>query len=109
MDEQEQARIARNEALFRDTNEAIERGQWGDPPGKLIRFRCECARLDCNEAVPLTVAEYEEVRKSPRRFVLIPGHEFTEVETVVSSNERYAVVEKIEVAGKVAAAEDPRS
>jgi hypothetical protein len=108
MDDETQVRVARNEALFRDTNEAIERGQWRDSPAKLVRFRCECARLDCNEAVLLTVAEYEQVRSSPRRFALLPGHELTEVERVVEEFDRFVVVEKQDVAGQVAAATDPR-
>ncbi len=109
MEEETQRRAARNESLFRETNEAIERGQWRDEPDRLVRFRCECSRLECSEAVPLTLAEYEQVRSSPRRFLLVPGHELPAVEAVVSSTERYVVVEKLDTAGKTAAAADPRS
>ncbi len=108
MNDESERRLARNEALFRETNEAIERGQWRDDPGKLVRFRCECSRLDCNEAVGVTLARYEEVRQSPRRFMLAVGHEIPEIETVVSREDDYVIVEKRSAAGETAAATDPR-
>lgn len=108
MENESERRVARNEALFRDTNEAIERGQWQDDARKLVRFRCECSRLDCGEAVEAMLAEYEHVRSFPRRFLVVDGHELPEVETVVSSTDRYVVVEKKGEAGRIAAASDPR-
>lgn len=101
-------RAGRNEALFREANEAIARGLWpGDGEGT-IRFRCECARLDCNEVVPLTPTEYEHVRADPRHFALVPGHEMPEVESLVDRGAGYIVVEKREGAAAVAEALDPR-
>jgi hypothetical protein len=108
MNEESERRLARNEALFRETNEAIERGQWQDDPGKLVRFRCECSLVDCNQAVEITLALYEEVRQHPRRFVVAPGHETPAIETVVSREGGYAIVEKRDAAGDTAAATDPR-
>ncbi|MGH2860066.1 MAG: hypothetical protein ACRDLT_01020 [Solirubrobacteraceae bacterium] len=108
MSDESERRLARNEALFRETNEAIERGQWPDDPAKLVRFRCECARLDCGEAVELTLAEYEQIRSSPRRFVIIPGHETPEIEIVISRAPDYLIVEKQDKAGETATARDPR-
>jgi hypothetical protein len=73
MDERLQGRVAGNEALFREVNEAIERGQWPGEEDSPAAFRCECARLDCNKLVSLTPREYERVRATPRRFLVIPG------------------------------------
>lgn len=108
MQEESERRLARNEALFRETNEAIERGQWGDDPTKPVRFRCECSRLDCNQAVEVSLADYEYVRQFPRRFLVAPGHETAEIERVVERDSAYVVVEKVDAAGDVAAATDPR-
>lgn len=108
MNDESERRLARNEVLFRDTNEAIERGQWPNDPVKQIRFRCECARLECGDAVELTLAEYEQVRNSPRRFLVAVGHETPEIETVVSRAPDYLIVEKQDEAGKIASATDPR-
>lgn len=108
MDDHAQRRVARNEVLFRETNEAIERGQWPGEPDKIVRFRCECSRLECGEAVEVTLAEYEHVRNFPRRFVVLRGHDLAEIETVVSGNDRFVVVEKQDAAGELAAATDPR-
>ena len=108
MREESERRLARNEALFRKTNEAIERGQWPDDPLKPVRFRCECSRMDCDQAVEVVLVDYERVRSFPRRFVLAPGHEMTQIETVIHRSERYVVVEKQQAAGDTAAASDPR-
>jgi len=107
---QKQRRAAANEATIRDVNEGIERGQWPGEEDKPVGFRCECARLGCNQLVELTVREYEEIRANPRHFVLVPGHELPEVETVVErKTSGYIIVEKLDQAGEVAEHSDPRA
>jgi hypothetical protein len=103
-----QRRAAANEATIRDVNEGIERGQWPGEEDTPVGFRCECARLGCNQLVELTVREYEEIRANPRRFVVVPGHEFGDVETVVESRAGYVIVEKLDQAAEVAERHDPR-
>jgi hypothetical protein len=72
---------------MRDVNEGIERGAWPGEEDTPVGFRCECARLGCNQLVELSVREYEEIRAHPRRFVLVPGHESPDVETVVETRQ----------------------
>ena len=108
MEGKKQRRAAANEATIRDVNEGIERGQWPGEEDTPVGFRCECARLGCNQLVELTVREYEEIRSNPRRFVVIPGHEFPEVETLVESRPGYVIVEKLAQAAEVAEEHDPR-
>ncbi|MGH3265936.1 MAG: hypothetical protein ACRDNS_28540 [Trebonia sp.] len=104
-----QRRMARNEALFRETNEAIERGQWPGESEKVRRFRCECSNLGCSEAVEVTLGDYEQVRAAPRRFVVAVGHVARDVEDVVATTDRYMVIEKKGAAGQLAEATDPRA
>ena len=104
-----QRRIAANEQSFRHVNEGIERGQWPGEEDDPVGFRCECAQLGCNQMVELTVRDYERVRRHSRRFVVVPGHEVPEAETVVESHRDYVVVEKRGQAGREAEASDPRS
>lgn len=101
-------RIGRNEGLFREVNEAIRRGLWPEDPQRTVAFRCECARLDCNSRVSVTLGEYQEVRAHPRRFLLARGHELPEAETVVEMHPTHVVVEKRAEAGVVAESMDPR-
>src|ERR1700733_16049578 len=101
-----QIRAAAHEAPIRDVNEGIERGQWPGDEDTPVGFRCECARLGCNRLVELTVREYEEVRSHPRRFVMVPGHEQSDVETVVATRPGYVIVEKLDQAGEVAERDD---
>jgi hypothetical protein len=109
MEDQTQRRIAANEAVFRDVNDAIQRGQWPGEEGSPTAFRCECARLDCNKLIELTPGEYEAIRAHSKRFVVLPGHERPEVETVVEIRDAYVIVEKRDEAGRLAQATDPRS
>jgi hypothetical protein len=46
--------VAANEALAREVNEAIERGQWPGEQHERAAFRCECARPDCNRLVEIS-------------------------------------------------------
>ena len=107
MDDHAQGQVAANEALLREVNEAIERGQWPGEHGR-VGFRCECARLGCDQVIELTIGEYERVRAHPRRFVLVKGHEVPATETVVESGAGWAVVEKRQRAGEVAKDTNPR-
>lgn len=108
MEAKKQRRAAANEATIRDVNEGIERGQWPGEEDTPVGFRCECARLGCNRLVELTVHEYEEIRANPRRFVVVPGHEFPDVEIVVEARRGYLIVEKQDQAAEVAERHDPR-
>jgi hypothetical protein len=80
-----------NEATFRKVNEGMEAAQ--DASG-LLSFVCECGRLHCNQLVLLTRAEYEGIRRDPRRFAIVEGHEILEAERIVERHDRYLVVEK---------------
>jgi hypothetical protein len=103
-----QHRAALNEAMIRDVNEGIGRGQWPGDEDTPVGFRCECARLGCNQLVELTPREYEEIRSHPKRFVVLPGHQMTDVETVVATRAGYVIVEKLDQAGEVAEQRDRR-
>ena len=109
MEGKKQRRAAANEATIRDVNEGIERGQWPGEEHRPVGFRCECARLGCNRLIELTIQEYEEIRASPRWFVLIPGHEFPDIEAVIETRPGYIIVEKRDEAGEVAEEHNPRA
>jgi hypothetical protein len=104
-DEQRAAKGARNQALWRHVNERIEAVM---DDAQHPEFICECASLDCTETLQLTIAEYEAVRESPRRFPVAPGHLYLEFERVVEQNDRYVIVEKFGKAGDLAEEFDAR-
>ena len=70
-------------------------------------FVCECANDDCVERLPVPRDEYVAVRSEPRRFIVAPGHEAAELETVVERHDRFFVVEKQGQAGRTAERLDP--
>jgi hypothetical protein len=108
MDRDAERVVAANEALSRCVNEGIERGQWPGEEDEPTAYRCECAQPDCNSLIKLTPRAYESVRSNPRHFVIAPGHERLDVETVIERDDGYLVIEKHGAAGTVADATDPR-
>ncbi|MBD0330232.1 MAG: hypothetical protein ICV64_09030 [Thermoleophilia bacterium] len=102
-------RLAFNESLVREVNEAVvglaEGWFQADEP---VEFRCECVRPDCPEILQLTVAEYGEVRRAATRFAVAPGHADPSVERVVGEVRGAHVVEKLGAGRQVAEETDPR-
>lgn len=90
-------RVIRNEEVFRDVNAHIAdieermRDVRFDEPLHLV---CECSVVGC--AVPLEVdsATFNQVRAQPLRFVVAPGHEDLDIESVVEERPGYLIVEK---------------
>ena len=87
--------LAKNEELFRNVNERIEEISAGVPRDQpLLEFLCECDRSGCEEKIQAARAEYESIRAKPTHFIVLPGHEDARVERIVSSTDRFIVVEK---------------
>jgi len=101
-------RIARNEAAYRDVNEAIEAGR-NQRAAKSGAFVCECGQLGCNQLVELTLEEYEAVRANPRTFFMLEGHDIPDVEDVVERHDGWIVAEKHPGEAAIAEELDPRS
>ncbi len=101
--------VARQEAVKREVNEAIEEGLWVDAHSHPVRMRCECGSPDCVAFVSIRISDYERIRQHPRRFVIAEGHQAPAAEKVIAFTPRYAVVEKFGEAGEIAARLDPRS
>src|SRR6185437_10868514 len=89
-------RVARNDATFREANEAIARSAAGVDIER-VPFICECADERCTAIVRLSRAEYEEVRADPTHFINVPGHEASAggYVTVIARRAGYDIVEKV--------------
>lgn len=103
-------RIGRNEAVFRQVNERLkELGEGFSLVSELADFICECGSASCAAPIRMTLAEYERVRSEPDLFVILPGHEIEDVESVVERHEGYDVVRKREgETARLARETDPR-
>lgn len=107
-----QQEIGESQVAFRDANEKIHASADAFALQGSIPFICECPESDCMEVVQLTFDEYDAIRQHPTRFFNITGHERSSVERgaeriVVVAGE-LTIVEKVGVAGKVAAEAYPR-
>lgn len=108
MDERAE-RWAENESLFRAVNELIETtASAAGVDEHPYEFLCECADVHCHVLLPLTVWEYEQIRADPTLFLVSPGHERSEIETVIAREGAYHVVRKLDEAGVYASRHDPR-
>jgi hypothetical protein len=100
--------IGRNEGLFREGNERLQRlRKAAEPRDPLTKFHCECGEESCTEWVSMRLSEYEAVRSQDDRFAVVPGHETPELECVVERNAGFFVVDKVPEAEKLVA-DDPR-
>jgi hypothetical protein len=107
--EERERRIGRNEALFREVNERIERVSGALQTGTdTLTILCECGDSSCVEQIETTAAEYERVRRESTLFFVRPGHAKLDVEMVVEHYDEYDVVRKNGEAGEVARELDPR-
>jgi hypothetical protein len=84
-------RVGKNEALFREVNERIREITTYDSD---VEFLCECGDPACARPMVMSLAEYEDVRTDPKRFVVVPGHELPDLEEIVEMNGRFTVVQK---------------
>jgi hypothetical protein len=103
-----QSRSGENESRLRKVNEGIDAGRGLSDVRERMPFLCECGRLGCSEVFEMTVGEYEHVRRSGRRFVVVAEHVDPAIEQVVSEGEAFVVVEKTGAAADAAEARDPR-
>jgi hypothetical protein len=107
--EEREQRLGRNEALFREVNERIERVSGALRTGTdTMTILCECGNEDCVEHIEVSLSEYERVRGESTLFFVRPGHAKPEVEEVVQHHDEYDVVRKNRPAAEIARDLDPR-
>jgi hypothetical protein len=88
-------RIGKNEAVYRSINEKIEglNTAFGMVTESMAVL-CECGVAECAQQLELDIPTYERVRADPTLFVLVPGHEIPDVESVVEEHSGFSIVRK---------------
>ena len=109
MDDAAQRRLASNEDVFRRSTRGSSAAS-----GRVTRtgqsaFAASAPAWAATCCCELTLAEYEHVRSDPRRFVMIPGHEVPEVETVVDADRRLRDRREARRGRRAGREDDPRS
>jgi hypothetical protein len=105
---QQALEIGRRQSLFREVNEQIDRLAENFDLLDQVPIICECASTTCTEQIELTQAEYENLRRIPTHFAVLPGHDIPHVERVIEQNERFVTVEKFGESALAAIKLDPR-
>jgi hypothetical protein len=106
--DEREIRAGRNQAMFREINERLTRNDpLAESTGSHV-IACECADPGCVQTLVISAAQYEHIRREPRRFAVAAGHVYPDVERVVGDFEAYVVVEKSGKAADVVEALDPQ-
>ena len=91
-------RIIRNEALFREVNAHIANLEERlGSEGELMPLVCECANTGCAMVIEVDPGTFRAVRENPLLFLVAPGHELADEETVVGRGADYFIVEKEDI------------
>jgi len=88
-------RIGENEAIFRSVNEQV-RGLTStlSTGAEAMKIVCECGNRSCTDQFEIDVATYADTRGDPTLFLIKPGHDLPETETVVAKNDVFWTVQK---------------
>lgn len=94
--------------MYRKANERAR--AWDDrhSDSEVASYFCECAEPKCRERVRLRETDYERVRSDSRHFVIVPGHELPDLETVIEQHEGWSIIEKAPEVTRTVEALDPR-
>src|SRR5215471_12775709 len=88
-------RAIRNETLFREVNVHIaDLEERVHAAGEMLPLVCECVRTGCSVPIEVEPSTFDRVRDNPLHFLVAPGHEELEVESVVERHTGYLIVEK---------------
>ena len=83
-------RVYRTELDFKRLNKSLARAL-ADASG---RFLCECGNPHCNVRVDVSDEDMQTLHSEQDLFAIVPGHDIPDLETVVASNDGYAIVRK---------------
>ncbi len=90
-------RIGENEAIFRSVNEEVSKlNVTFTAATNTMRIVCECGLQSCTVQIEITPEAYARVRGDATLFVVRPGHDLPEAETVVEKSNGFWVVQKDE-------------
>lgn len=104
-------RIGENEAIFRSVNEQV-RGLTATlaTGADQMKIVCECGARSCTEQFQIDTTSYAETRAEPTQFLIKPGHDLPETETVVAKNDVFWTVRKDPgIPAEIARETDPNS
>jgi hypothetical protein len=89
-------RLRQTQELFRTANDRLrERAETFPEDVPAIPFLCECPDETCLGRIDLTLAQYEDVRSVPNRYVVLPGHAGTEHERVVDDRGDFQIIDTV--------------
>jgi hypothetical protein len=92
-----EARVVRNQELFREVNLHItnlDDNSISLAKDGLLPLVCECSHTGCTTPIEVDRATFQQVHENPLRFLVTPGHDDPEEETVIERRAGYLIIEK---------------
>jgi hypothetical protein len=86
-------RLRENQRTVRAANERIN-DLVRVSGGQLVPFLCECASIECLGRIEASLSEFVLIHEDRRRYFILSGHLRVDGEEILSTNERYQVVQK---------------
>jgi len=62
--------------------------------GSVLEIACECGRSGCAEVIALPWCVYKQAQREPRRLLLAPGHELSEIGRALSRYDSFVLAAK---------------
>lgn len=93
--ENEKVMEALNDRLARRVEEIrsdADAGETGDDDE--VAFFCECSDLACRGRIRMSPARFRRIHRDPALFIVLPGHETLQVESVVDTWGDHLIVRK---------------
>jgi hypothetical protein len=96
MDKLSERRLVENEVIFREANKSVQEfaEQINDGDRK-VPFFCECSNAFCRDKILLSAKMYGKQHNDERHFIVLPGHEMSELERVIKKDKRFNIIEKM--------------
>ncbi len=96
--DQKERRI-QNERVFRKLNQEYEASlrehvAAAELADETLNYICECSRATCDEPLMISMRKFHELHRRESDFVVKPGHEQLDIESVVLETPNYLVVQK---------------
>lgn len=108
MDKRHHQRTLTNAEMFRDANERHVRvldGFQGHVDD--LEIMCECVVSECEDMITLARGSYDEARKDPRWFLVLPEHVLAGSDDPVHQYATHWIVEKVGLSAQTTA--DPEN
>ena len=92
-------RRVENELVFKQLNQQVKQAAEVMLPNRQrrefpLKFYCECSNESCTERIMIPLEDYAMLHQNIRNFMVLPGHQQSDIEQVVSDQGKFVIAKK---------------